>query len=71
MHNSKVKTVGERMDEALSKAGYTQTTMARELGVSRATVNQWCTNTNTPKTVNLVKFCVLTDSSIDYILNGE
>ena len=57
--------IGERLKKLRKKNGYTQVTLAENLGVSKGTVAMWETNKRMPDKLN--ELCDLFDVSLDYL----
>ena len=59
--------IGERLKELRRKNGYTQVTLADNLGVSKGTVAMWETDKRMPDFDKLNELCDLFDVRIDYL----
>ena len=59
--------IGERLKELRKKNGYTQVTLADNLGVSKSTVAMWETDKRMPDFDKLNELCDLFDVSLDYL----
>ena len=64
------KTIGSRIKEMREEAGLTQAELAKEIGVLRATINQWENETRDLKTAYTVKLANYFGVTCDYILRG-
>ena len=64
------KTIGSRIKEMREEAGLTQAELAKEIGVLRATINQWENETRDLKTAYTVKLANYFGVPCDYILRG-
>ena len=53
------------------KAGYSQTSLARELNVTRSSVNAWEMGISTPTTQYIISMAKLFHVSTDYLLGQE
>lgn len=59
--------IGERLKELRKKNGYTQVTLADNLGVSKGTVAMWETDKRMPDFDKLNELCDLFDIRLDYL----
>lgn len=59
--------IGERLKELRRKNGYTQVTLADNLGVSKGTVAMWETDKRMPDFDKLNELCDLFDVRLDYL----
>ncbi len=59
--------IGERLKKLRKKNGYTQVTLAENLGVSKGTVAMWETDKRMPDFDKLNELCDLFDVSLDYL----
>lgn len=50
------------------KAGYTQTELAKMMGLRQSTIAMWETGRTKPKVDNLIKLCKILNCSIEKIL---
>ncbi|WP_432543044.1 helix-turn-helix transcriptional regulator [Kineococcus sp. SYSU DK002] len=64
-------TMGERISRGMSSMGLTQGRLAEAVGVSRATVNAWCTNTKTPSRENTGKIASVLGVGPSYLEYGD
>lgn len=60
--------INERIKELREKNGYTQSTLAKNLGLSRSAINAWEMGISIPSTQYLVELSELFNTSTDYIL---
>lgn len=60
--------ISERIKELREQNGYTQTTLAKKLGLSRSAINAWEMGLSVPSTQYLVELSKLFRISTDYIL---
>ena len=58
----------ERIKKLREKQGYTQTELAKMLGVTRSCVNAWEMGISVPSTQSLVQLAQIFDMSTDYLL---
>lgn len=58
----------ERIKQLREKQGYTQTELAKILGVTRSCVNAWEMGISVPSTQSLVQLSQIFDISTDYLL---
>lgn len=61
--------LAERLKEAIHQSGLTQIQVARDMGVTRAAVNQWL-RTGQIQAANLVRFAEITDCDIAWLMSG-
>jgi len=59
--------IGKRLKELRKKNGYTQVTLADNLGVSKGTVAMWETDKRMPDFDKLNELCNLFDVRLDYL----
>lgn len=55
----------------MKELGLTQRRLAETLGVSRATVNAWCTNTKTPSRANAIKIASALEFPLEFLEYGN
>ena len=60
--------VGERITELRNKNNWTQHALARELGVSRSSVNAWEMGISTPSVERIVDISNYFHVTVDYLL---
>lgn len=63
-----VNNIGERIRYLRDKLGYTQTYLAKKLGISRSAVNGWEMSIATPSLSNIVELSMIFGVSADYLL---
>ena len=63
-----VNNIGERIRYLRDKMGYTQTYLAKKLGISRSAVNGWEMSIATPSLSNIVELARIFGVSADYLL---
>ena len=63
-----VQNIGERIRFLRDKAGYTQTYLAKKLGVSRSAVNGWEMSVAIPSLANIIELSKIFNVSADYLL---
>ena len=63
-----IHNIGERIKYLRDKAGYTQTYLAKKLGISRSAVNGWEMSIATPSLSNVVELARIFNVSSDYLL---
>lgn len=61
--------IGERIKEAREKNGYTQSALAKVLGISRSAVNAWEMGVSVPSAQYLVELSKLFNVSTDFLLD--
>lgn len=54
-------TFGEKLEDALIAKNMTKKQLAEAVGVSGATVTNWCTGTRVPTADKIIKLCLLLD----------
>ena len=62
--------LGDRLRAALGRAELSQNELARQMGVTRAAVNQWIQNGQIHAT-NLMKFAEITQCDIKWLMSGK
>lgn len=65
-----VDNVKTRIRELIKASGYKQNEIAKHIGVTPQAITKWLRNGNIDKT-NLQKLCRLTNSNIDWVLEGR
>lgn len=60
--------IGEKIRELRELNGYTQTALAKRLGLSRSAINAWEMGISIPSTQYIVELAKLFKTSSDYIL---
>jgi transcriptional regulator with XRE-family HTH domain len=60
----------ERLNAAMSRAGFNQTRLAQELGISSAAVSAWCKGTKQPSTVHLGRLAGILGVEVDFLVLG-
>ena len=63
-----IHNVGERIKYLRDKAGFTQTYLAKRLGISRSAVNGWEMSVAMPSLANIVELARIFNVSSDYLL---
>ena len=63
-----ILTTSERIKELREKNGYTQSSLAKRLSLTRACVNAWEMGISSPSTENLAELTQIFHVSSDYIL---
>ena len=63
-----VHNIGERIRYLRDKSGYTQTYLAKKLGISRSAVNGWEMSIATPSLANIIELSGIFNVSSDYLL---
>lgn len=71
MSEQQIVMTGKIISDARKKHGYTQETLAEELGVTRQAVSRWESGTAYPETDKLVRISVLLDIDLNYMLKGN
>ena len=65
------KAIGKRIQILRKKAGFTQTSLAAAMGVSRESISQWESGETTPKRARMEKLAVLLATTANNLLFGE
>lgn len=60
--------IAERIKHLRTKSGITQTALAKQLGITRSSVNAWELGISVPSTQYLVELAALFKVSTDYLL---
>lgn len=60
--------IGERIRELRERAGFSQSELARRLGISRTSVNAWESGLSAPTAQFIIELSTLFHVSSDYIL---
>ena len=63
--------IAQRLAELRRARGYSQETLARELGLSRQAVSKWERAESSPDTDNLIQLAKLYGVSLDELLNVD
>lgn len=63
--------IGDQIRSLREKAGFSQSELARKLGVTRSSVNAWESGLSAPTAVYLIEMSKLFHVSVDYILGLE
>lgn len=63
-----MKDLGEKIKSLRLERGLTQTTLARELGVSKGIISIWENNINEPKATYIKRLALFFGVSADYLL---
>ncbi|MBR2965686.1 MAG: helix-turn-helix transcriptional regulator [Clostridia bacterium] len=63
-----INNVGERIKYLRDKLGYTQTYLAKKLGISRSAVNGWEMSIAVPSLTNIIELTKIFNVSSDYLL---
>jgi transcriptional regulator with XRE-family HTH domain len=64
------ETMGARISRLMEAKGLTQSSVARLLGLRRATVHQWVHDTSQPTPANLVMLAELLGTDVHYLVFG-
>ena len=62
-------SISDRIRYLRDKAGYTQTYLAKRLGISRSAVNSWEMSLSSPSVSNIIEMTSLFNVSADYLLS--
>ncbi|MDD7506217.1 MAG: helix-turn-helix transcriptional regulator [Clostridiales bacterium] len=63
-----VMTIGDRIKELRKEKNFSQSQLARRIGVSQKAVDYWELGTNEPKASYIVKLAELFEVSADFLL---
>ncbi len=63
-----MSTLGDKIRELRINKGYTQTQLAKAVGVSKGVISFWENNINEPKASYLKTLAQCLDVSVDYLL---
>ncbi len=67
-----ITNIGDKIRRLRDKHGYTQSYLAKRLGISRSAVNAWEMSLSSPSLANIVEMTELFHVSADYLLfDGE
>ena len=64
-------TIADRIRYLREKAGFTQTYLAKRLGISRSAVNSWEMSLSSPSVSNILEMMQLFNVSADYLLSAS
>lgn len=64
-----MSTVADRIRYLREKAGFTQTYLAKRLGISRSAVNSWEMSLSSPSISNIIEMTQLFNVNADYLLS--
>ncbi|MDL2287286.1 helix-turn-helix domain-containing protein [Eubacteriales bacterium OttesenSCG-928-G02] len=70
MSGNNIERVGRRIQKLREGNNMTQAALAKEMGVSRETINHWESDTREIKATQLLKLSELFDVTCDFILRG-
>lgn len=62
------REIAQRIRQAISKAGWSQRSMAQELGVTPSTLTRWVKGENQPPLETLRRLCIITEIDANEIL---
>lgn len=71
MLGMKAKDIGKRIQTLREEAGFTQASLAKEMGVSRESVSQWENGDTAPKRARMEKLAGLLKTTVNYLLFGD
>ena len=66
-----MKTFSERLYKIMKENKITKTALAKEIGVSRQSVYDYCNNRTEPSLEVLAKICKVINESADYLIGLE
>ena len=64
-----MQNIADRIRYLRDKAGYTQTYLAKKLGISRSAVNSWEMSISVPSIANIIEMTQIFHVSADYLLS--
>lgn len=64
-----IHNIADKIRYLRDKAGYTQTYLAKRLGISRSAVNSWEMSLSSPSVANIVEMTEIFHVSADYLLS--
>ncbi len=64
-----IYNIADRIRYLRDKAGYTQTDLAKKLGITRSAVNSWEMSLSSPSIANIIEMTEVFHVSADYILS--
>lgn len=64
-----IYNIADRIRYLRDKAGYTQTYLAKRLGISRSAVNSWEMSLTSPSVANIIEMTEIFHVSADYLLS--
>lgn len=66
-----ILNIADRIRYLREKCGFTQTDLAKQLGISRSAVNSWEMSLSFPSVANIVEMTRIFNVSADYILSSS
>ncbi|MBQ3015482.1 MAG: helix-turn-helix transcriptional regulator [Clostridia bacterium] len=66
-----IHNIGDKIRYLRDKSGYTQTYLAKRLGISRSAVNSWEMSLSMPSVGNIVEMSNIFHVSTDYLLSND
>ena len=66
-----ILNIADRIRYLREKCGYTQTYLAKKLGISRSAVNSWEMSLSSPSVANIIEMTKIFNVSADYILSNS
>ena len=63
--------ISDKIRYLREKAGFTQTYLAKKLGISRSAVNSWEMSLSSPSVANILEMMQLFNVSADYLLSAS
>ncbi len=64
-----IQNIADKIRYLRDKAGYTQTYLAKRLGISRSAVNSWEMSLSSPSIANIIEMTEIFHVSADYLLS--
>ena len=66
-----INNIGDRIRYLRDKAGFTQTYLAKRLGISRSAVNSWEMSLSSPSLANILEMTQIFHVNADYLLSSS
>ncbi len=66
-----IHNIGDRIRYLRDKAGFTQTYLAKRLGISRSAVNSWEMSLSSPSLANILEMTQIFHVNADYLLSSS
>ncbi len=63
-----IEQIQQRLSEVIKQSGYSQTELAKRLGVRQQTISHYVKGNILPSLDTLANLCIILDISSDYIL---
>ncbi len=66
-----INSIGDRIRYLRDKAGFTQTYLAKRLGISRSAVNSWEMSLSSPSLANIIEMTQIFHVNADYLISSS